>query len=61
MPSEIPCVIILISDTVGAYERKPDVDRIEKGLEEFFRGMAELRESQKKTDAVRSVRFKSET
>ncbi len=26
------------------------MDRIEKGMEEFFRGMAELRESQKKTD-----------
>ncbi len=26
------------------------MDRIEKGMEEFFRGMAELRESQKRTD-----------
>jgi len=26
------------------------LDRIEKGMEEFFRGMAELRESQKRTD-----------
>jgi hypothetical protein len=26
------------------------MDRIEKGMEEFFRGMAELRESQRKTD-----------
>ena len=27
------------------------LDRIERGMEAFFRGMAELRESQRKTDA----------